>query len=446
MKFQTILLTFFGVMAVVGLMTFANSDTKKSGGDDKTLSEASGNVVIWGTFPLNSDFSDVIADFNKSYKDIFSISYVFHDPKTFDNEIVEALASGRGPDILLLPDELVMRHSDKIELISYARFPQNTFSSMFIQAAEIYMRKDGLAALPFAVDPMVMYWNRDLFNNASIAVPPKYWEEFLTLTPKLTKRNSKSLELTQSAVSFGEFSNVKNAKELLSMLFLQVGNPIVEYEKNAPVSRLASNGKLSTPVPDQSIVSALRFFMDFADPSKSIYTWSKARGNSLDEFIDGNLAIHFDYASEYQNIKLKNPHLNFAIANVPQPKNTAAEVTTAKVYGLSVLKTSKNKPTAFVAVTKLLTDAQPAKKFADAFGLPPVRRDQLVNKPSDEAFFIFYDAAIRARTWLDPKPSATDRIFSSMIDKISSGYAPSDTALEAAHTELNAELLPYLKQ
>ncbi len=441
MKFQTILLTVFGVMAVVALVVFSQSDPKSDG--DSVVAEASGNVVIWGTFPENEASRNMIQAFNKAYENGFSISYEFHEPEEFDDDIVEALASGKGPDVLLLPDNLVMRHSDKIDVIPYAQFPAAEFSSKFIQAAEIYMRPDGLVALPFAVDPMVMYWNRDVFNNSSVALPPVHWDEFLTLVPQLTKIDQRTKEIKQSALAFGEYANVDHAKDIIAMLFLQVGNPIVKMDKGYPVAKFAVDSDLQKFVPDQNIVSAFRFYMDFSNPEKSNYTWSRARSNSSNEFINGNLAIHFDFASSYDSIKLKNPHLNFAVAATPQPKDTSAQVTYGKVYGLSVLKSSMNKKTAFIAVTRLLLDADPAKKFAEAYHLPPVRRDHLVNRPTDDAAYIFYDAAIRARTWLDPKPETTSNIFATMVDDVSSGRLDTISALAKAQKDMSVALAPY---
>ena len=436
MKFQTLLLTIFGVAAVVSVVVFANTKSKNQ------AVESGGNVAIWGTFQHTKDLADLITDFNREHRDQFTISYEFHDAKNFDSDIVEALSSQKGPDVLLLPDDLVLRHFDKVELIPYTMFPPATFSSLFVQSAEIYLRDGGLEALPFAIDPMVMYWNRDLFNNASITAPPKYWDEFLEMTPKLTRRNNKTSELLQSALPFGEFTNVNNAKDLIAMLFLQVGNPIVKIEKNVPVAKVTSLDG-SRIVPDESVVSAFRFFMDFSNPLKSNFTWSLARGNSLNEFIDGNLAVHFDYASAYNVITKKNPHLNFAVAPMPQPRNTSAEITFGRMHGLAVLKTSKNKQTAFLAIQRLLLDPLPAKRFAAAFSLPPVRRDLLADKPTNPEMSIFYDSAIRARTWLDPKPQASDKAFRDMVELVSSGRSDAPAAVSKLNGQLEVILKSY---
>lgn len=432
--FHTIVLVVFGFMAVVAIGVFSFAPKK---GDPK-LAGASGNVMIWGTFELNADAQTVLNLFNAQYKDSFSVSYAYHDPADFDRDIVEALAAGRGPDVLLLPDDLVMRHSDKIEMIPYQSFPEDAFQSKFVEAAEIYMRDNGLIALPFLIDPMIMYWNRDLFTNASLTSPPRYWDDYLGITPKLTKRNPKNSEIIESAVAFGEFANVAHAKDVLAMLFLQVGNPIVAIVDGRPISTLSSGGTYGPSV--AAAVSSLRFFVDFSNPQKATYTWNRARGNSLNEFIDGTLATHFDYASAYPRIAAKNPHLNFSVAQVPVLRDASTEITFTKIYGLAITKNSKNKSTAFIAVQRLLSDPDVAKNFSAAFSLPPVLRASLAVQPTDTAQSTFYKAAIRGRTWLDPRPSGSNDAFRATIEAVSSGRSDIDEAIKRLDAELNALL------
>lgn len=432
-------MTFFGLIAIIAVVVFAKAPGLINQGSG--IPGVGGNVVIWGTFPDQGGAAKPINDFNVVYKKIFTVSYAFHDPKDFDRELVEALASGNGPDIVLLPDDLVLRHSDKIELIPYTTFPQRDFQALFIQAAEIYMRAQGVVALPFAIDPMVMYWNRDLFSNASITEPPKYWDEFLTMAPKLTKRDPKTTDITQSAIAFGEYVNIDHAKDLIALLFLQVGNPIVSLEEGKPVMQLfTAHG--NEIVVDQNVTSAFRFYMDFSNPLKSIYSWNRARSSSRDEFINGNLAVYFGFASDYKPLQQKNPHLNFAVAPMPVPRDTKVSITYARMHGLAVLKSSRNKQTAFYAVQHLL-ETTPSGDFAAQFNLPPVRRDLLAKRPTDAALSVFFDSAIWSRAWLDPKPEESDNAFRLMVESVSSGRTTIDFAMIYLNSALVTALKPY---
>jgi ABC-type glycerol-3-phosphate transport system substrate-binding protein len=435
MKFQYIMLAIFGLMGVIAVIVFSvPSESEK----EAAIAGASGNVVIWGTYP-EQGMGVVLALLNEKYGESFTVSYVYKDSKSFDTAIVEALANDRGPDILLLPNDLILRHTNKIQLIPYTAIPQLTFQSTFAQAAEVYMRSVGLVAIPYAIDPIVMYWNRDLFSNASISVPPKYWNEFLSLTPQLTKRDEKTQDILQSTIAFGEYSNVTNAKGILATLFLQTGAKVVGIRDGDLVTDLAlQRGEQFSP--NQDIVSALRFYMDFSDPRKDNYSWSRALPSSRDQFLKGELAVYFDYASAYRVLKEKNPHLNFVSAPVPQIKDSTVSTTYARVHGLAVLKSSKNRDTAMIAVQQLL-NSEYTREFAQQYGLPPVRRDLLNIPQTDATKAVAYTSAIRARTWLDPRPEQSEKAFQDMVESLSSGRAKTEQAVLVLASRLN-EILP----
>jgi ABC-type glycerol-3-phosphate transport system substrate-binding protein len=238
--------------------------------------------------------------------------------------------------------------------------------------------------------------------------------------------------------------NIDNAKDIIAMLFLQVGNPIISLTHGkAKMELFTTNGQ--EVVPDQDIISAFRFYMDFSNPLKSIYSWNRARSGSRDEFINGNLAVYFGFASDYKPLQQKNPHLNFAVAPIPIPRETKIEITFARLHGLAVLKSSRNKPTAFYAIRRLL-ETKPSGDFAAAFSLPPVRRDLLANRPTDSTLSVFYDSAIRSRTWLDPKPEESDKAFRLMVESVSSGRNTIDLAIIYLNTALDTLLKPYKEQ
>lgn len=442
--FQTISITVFIVLTVIGAIVLANPPEK----ENDEIAGAKGIVTIWGTFAQTGELTNFIQAFNKQYEDSgFGINYRAFDPRTFDRQIVEALASGKGPDILLLPDDLILRHADKIVPIPYSEtFGQRQFRDSFVQASEYYLRSKGMLAFPFAIDPMVMYWNRDIFSSASVAQPPKFWDEFLLLTPKLT-RTDRNLQITQSAVALGEYTNVKNAKNILAMLFLQSGSPVVYMQGDTPaVSLTMLPGGQQNP----GVESSLRFFMDFANPQSMNYTWNRSRENSEDDFLAGNLAIFFDYASSYKRLKQKNPNLNFDVTLVPQRRNSETglaktEITIARLHGLAAMKSSKNLNTAFVAIRKLL-EPNNAAAFARAFDLPPVRRDLLSKPPKEPELAVAYDSAIRSRTWLDPKPENTDKEFLDTVESVSSGRADVSAAASTLEGRLRDLIRPYLAQ
>lgn len=437
MKFQYIFLVFFGLMAVIGVFVFSQPSKKTETKDGTEV--IMGHVSVWGTYDDSPDLRDLINEFNKQYEGLV-LSYQYHDPKTFDTDITEALAEGAGPDILLLPDDLVLRHSGKIKVIPYTTWDQRRFKDTFVDAAGIYLRPDGVLALPLAVDPLLLFWNKDMFADAGIAAPPRYWDELLTIVPRITKRD-RDQNLTQSAIALGEYGNVHRAKDIIAMMFMQVGNPIIAYRNNRPTAVLTDHNNVGGATTGAQ--SALRYYVDFVNPKMPIYTWNRSRENSRDEFINGDLAMYFDTASAYKEIAMKNPHLNFDVAIVPQPRDAKFQSTGAKIYGLSILKTTKNSRAAYAAVDRL-TNPLYAGMFASTYYLPPVRLDLLAKGvPGDAVLAVFYDSAVKGRSWLDPKPSETDDAFRVAVESISSGVDTVPQSISNLQQRLQALVKPY---
>ncbi len=408
--FQIVVLAVFSIAIVAGVI--ALSLTKSSGSGANNVP-----ITIWGTLTAAS-FNDAIADLASNSSGL-KITYVEKQSATFDRELIEALASGTGPDAILLPQDLIVRYQDKILPMPYSSLPLPTFRSTFIQEGELFLNTSGVIALPFYLDPMVMYWNRDMLSNAGISLPPKTWDEFIMLAPKLTVVD-KSLNILKSAVSLGEFRNVENAKEIISALFLQSGNPI--------------SGAL-TPATLGSI-GAINFYTDFANPVKPDYSWNRALPNSQDMFAAGDTAFYFGFASEASKIRNKNPNLDFDVTYFPQPKGASVAVTFGKMQGLAVLKSSPNASAAFADIIAI-TGTGPITRLAAKTGLPPVRRALLSANPSDPYQSIFYNSAISARAWLDPNPTLSVTIFQNMIESVTSGQLEAGKAIDVAGQSLN---------
>ena len=157
----------FAVFAMVGVGFFAmqRSDT----------TSAVGNVSIWGTID-DRVMTELIANVLDA-DTANTVSYKYFTKDNFDAELVEAIAEGRGPDIILLPHENILRHRAKIVTIPFETMPERSFIDSFADGSSIFRMNDGYIGFPFYVDPIVMYWNKSIFINEGILKPPTYWDE-----------------------------------------------------------------------------------------------------------------------------------------------------------------------------------------------------------------------------------------------------------------------------
>ncbi len=419
--FQVILLGIFIVFIVVGVVFFA-----LSGKDSNT---ANSKVVVWGT--LDSTIIDQLVDgVNQINYGSINITYVEKDASTFDKELVEAIASGEGPDIFFLEEDKIVANKNKIIPIPYDVFSARQYKDLFIEEGELFLMPEGIIAFPFVVDPLVTYWNRTIFSTAGISQVPQYWDEFSQAVSKITQKDS-SFNVTRSAVALGEWRNVNNAREIFSTLLLQAGNPITQIDEDFLEVTLSDKFNYVTPPAE----SALRFYTEFANPTKSLYSWNRALDNSQNAFVSGDLAMYFGFASELPEIRKRNPNLNFDVAEFPQSRDSNKRINYGKMIGLAIVKSSPNTQSALSALNALTSgDAQ--KTLSGLIGLPPVRRDILVTKPSDAFMETFYNSAIRATAWLDPDQEKTNEIFQTMVEDVLSGRLGIDEAVRRGDLSL----------
>jgi len=422
--FQIIFLCIFVLFVLAGLLIVAIYDRQ---GSSRNVPEA----IVWGSL-TEKQFRAVVGTLSDDQT--FRVAYVEKRAESFDSELTEALASGKGPDIVLLPQDSILRQSDRIFLIPFETIPERTFKDTFIEEGEMYLTGDGILAIPFSVDPMVMYWNRDIFSTAGIAKPPATWEELVSISPQLTAKDS-NRNIVRSAVSLGEFSNISNAKSIISSLFFQLDVPIVERVSD----RLSASLFQSENFAVGRGQSALSFYTQFADPLSRVYSWNRSLPLSRNAFLGGNVAIYFGFASEVYDLRAKNPNLNYDVALFPQLQDAKKKVVFGKMNALSVLKTSRDIANS-IRIIQLLAGIEALRELSKVTGLPPARRDLLSERPNDSYQAIFYTGALQSHAWLDPDRVSTDMIFRDMVESVVSGKESLGESISRAEADLKALL------
>ncbi len=428
--FQIIVTTAFVVFTIIGVGVFA-----AFGG--VTGSTSVGQVAIWGTQDAVV-MDTVLQNLRSADKSFQDVTYLQLDEATYEKTIINAIAAGRGPDLFFMTQENIGAFVDKVTTIPYSAVSQSTYVNSFIDESNVFLNNQGSWALPFTIDPLVMYWNRDLLAGAGVAQAPLYWNDFLTLAQKLTSIDA-SQNVRRSAVALGAWGNVSNAKAILSALFMQAGDPIVGRNSEgglASVFGITPPGLQTNPAE-----SALRFYTEFANPSKSSYTWNRSLHNSTEAFVAGDLAVYFGFASEMGTLAKRNPNLHFSVAVLPQLQGNGPRLTYGRVTGLAISRAAANAGGALAIAQKLVSQAS-IQQMVAATGLPAVRRDVAVDTASNAAALVFSQSALISRGWFDPNTEATNAIFKAMVESVTTGKSdPSQAAVDAAQ-----EFIPLFNQ
>ena len=414
--FQIVLLGIFILFIIVGVAAFALYRGESAG--DRMPS-----VTIWGTFPADV-FNAHVTLINQKLREPIVVQYVQKTVDQFSPDFIAALARGGGPDGILIPADMILPHSDKISAIPFSALSQRTFQDLYIQEGDIYVTSAGIMGIPFTIDPLIMYWNRDMFDAAGIAAYPRFWDEFTELNRKLTVKDQNG-NVRRSALAMGDFTNVANARELLGSLLFQVGNPVTY--RNAEGTVMSALQAPLTANPE----TALGFFTQAVDPSHQDYSWNRGMPNSKSAFLSGMLATYFGFASEIADIRTKNPNLNFDAALLPQVRKGGVKATYGRMYGLSIVRAS-TVPNAVYQIAWILTAPEHLEELSRSIYIPPVRRDLIALGSSDQYLSLFNEAALVSRTWLDADPLKSRQLFGTLVSWITTGQKRIDQAVRDA--------------
>lgn len=382
------------------------------------------SLVVWGLW----QDSDVMGPVVRAFKDQTGIDVQYKkigSVGSYEKELIEALAAGRGPDIFVINNTWVEAKRDLMSRSPAEIISQRDVQNEFVEVVDKDLTRDGLVyALPTSVDTLALYYNKDLFNSAGIAQPPSTWADFQDTVIKLTKVSNLGI-IGQSGVALGTGSNINRAPDIIQMLMMQSGLPILNQ----------SQGESRIDIANDAGARALSFYTDFANKSKQVFTWDSTQDYSIDAFTQGKTAMLFNYAYQIPTIKAKNQRLSFALAPVPQIEGNSKQITFASYWPFAVSASSKS-PQAAWQFVRFLTSKSVSEVVNKAQGVPPARRDTIPDYTTDPIMGVFAEQALKAISWPRVDIVETDVIFNTMIDKVATSGVAIQDALKQAQDQL----------
>ena len=429
--FQSIIMAIFGLGALIGLFVFATYSGKNNG------SNTIGTVIVWGTLPQD-DMKSVIAGITQIDQSLKSFTYIEKDEATLPADLASAIATGSSPDLVLASQEELLSLTKYLSPIPPASLPARTFQNSFAEGANIVTVPGGGGywGIPFLIDPLALFSNRRILSSSGIARPPSTWEALTGLVPVVVQF-SPTRQIQRGLIALGSYDNVRDARGVLSTLFLQTNVPITGYASSGLL--VADLGaKQTSGVPMGQAVT--RFYTQFADPTKVSYTWNAALQNSEQAFLAGDLALSLGYVSRARFLKTANPNLDFDVAPAPQPATAVSKTVYGLIYTFMAVRGAKNPSGAYQAAVLFSNPAEQAIAAANT-GLAPASLTELSRSSPDPILAVAYAEALYTRGWLSPAPSLVDPIFSGMINNVISGRTTLDTALGIAERSLSALLM-----
>lgn len=404
-----------------------------------TVQQSTTPVTInyWRVFDGQDDFAEIISKYNQQHPYI-TINYRKLRYDEYEEELLNAFAEDRGPDIFSIHNTWIKKYQSKIEPMPTQTtmvFPilQGTIKKEIVPEVRVLRSinlrelKQNFAdvvysdvvidnqiyGLPLSVDTLAMYYNQDLFDRAGIIEIPKYWNKnFQDSVKKLTRQDLRG-SIIQSGVSLGGSTNIERFSDVLSVLMMQNG-----------ANMMSDNGQIlfhtiPESLPDKSYnpgLMALRFYIDFANPIKEVYSWNNTVENSINMFASGKLAMTFGYAYHLPTIKTMAPKLNFLVAPLPQIEGSNLPVNFANYWVEVVSKKSKYQNEAWNFI-QFLTNAENVGTYLAKTKKPAALRSLLPAQQEDQEIGVFASQVLTAKSWYKGNNAMLmENFFGQMID------------------------------
>lgn len=418
----------------------------------------SANLTVWGVFDTRKVWKDLEGSFNRNNRVGGSVKIRYRQIPfdEYEEELLNALAAGRGPDMFYIHNPWLPKFIDKVAPMPQTQGEENVWTT-FPQYQEAFVdvvsddftREQTIYAVPFYVDTLALYYNRDMLNAVGIAEPPETWEEFQEAVERLTILDING-NIIRSGAAIGTARNINRSTDILGLLMLQTFGDlsIVDVERNIV------NLSRSFRVDGDRIfpgTEALRFYTDFASPALASYTWNRNQHYSIDAFLEENAAMMFNYSHHIATIENRAPQLNFSVTRAPQLAELVEQrraIDYASYFGLAVSGsvTQEKYVPAWRFVEYLMTP-QAQRVYQEATDRPPARRDMVDEARGRLHYEIFADQSLTARSWFQPDAIRVETILADMIESVIDGTAVREALVRAeGQIEVLLRRLPELKE
>ena len=445
-------------LVALGLVLMVTTGVGCRAGNLEALRALQEPIVLemWGVFDGSDAWQDIIAAYRESHPNV-AINYRKLKFAEYEQALLEGWAEGRGPDIFMvhntwlgkyqskitpLPSEIKMpvalklNKAGKVEKADFrlkrTPLPLEIEERFVSVVAQDVVRDNKIWGLPLSVDTLALYYNKDLFDQAKIFSPPRTWLEVKELVKRLTVIDEDG-QIIQAAIALGGADNINRASDILSLLMMQNGT---QMTKGGSVT-------FHHPSPFSSDYSylpgaeALRFYTDFANPTKEVYTWNEEMPNAQDAFVQNSLAMMLGYAYQLPWLKTQAPKVRFGVAPVPHINQNGTdasglEVNFANYWLYTVAKNSSHSETAWDFILFAVSPEQ-AQKYLKIARKPAALRSLLQQQTADPQLAVFANQALTAQSWYRGKNAgAQEEIFRQVIKQVVAGAITPEKAIQLA--------------
>lgn len=408
-------------------------------------------LEIWGSFDDNDDFSEIISEYKKINPFIGDIIYKKVPIDSYESELINAMASGNGPDIFLVNNAWMPRYEDKVSPAPEYVINEKEFQANFVDvvSADFIGKQKEVYGTPLSVDSLALYYNKEMFNTAGISAPPTTWSEVLADSKKITKVDDVG-EIKKSGIALGTAENINRSTDIIDVLLFQNGATMPD-KMNPEFNPDYAIGK-----------NVLEFYTQFSRFSSPAYTWNKRMHYSIDSFYEGDLSMMINYSWHINTIKNKNAKLDFGIVPIPQissekPANYANywsfvvnknkqikqiegesiitnEIRVHEAWQFLKFLTFKNDGKFSIINYKtknkkeFIATIDPASLYLEKTSKPAARRDLIEKQKDDPILGSFAYGNLIAKSWYKKNSNMIENVWAKAIEDVNNGNATNEQA------------------
>lgn len=400
-------------------------------------------INMWGVWDEVDYWQEIFDDYKLTHPNV-KFSYRKLRIEEYERALLEAWAEDRGPDIFMMHNTWIPAYQNKLTPLPDSlslpvqelqgtfkkeavwvlkNFPTPTAEQIgkkFVKAVSDDMVIDNkIYALPPALDTLALYYNAKIFNDAGIVTPPSTWPEFKDAVIAITRLNEDN-QIVRSAVAMGRSDNIDRATDLLSVLMMQNGAPMLGADQLPSFDKIPPGGSSDYNPGEQALI----FYTDFSNPIKEVYTWNETFTSSLEAFAQEQTAMIFGYSYHAPQIRAKGPKVVFKIAPLPQIDPFATKYNFANYWALGVpAKTADQiKNTAWNFILFATTQTDETAKYIAKSQKPPALRELIQTEITSGEASPFTTQVLTAQNWYHGQnATAAEDIMKRLITTVNQG-------------------------
>ncbi|MFH1745917.1 MAG: sugar ABC transporter substrate-binding protein [Planctomycetota bacterium] len=270
-------------------------------------------------------------------------------------KVIMMHVSGSPPDVIQLDASsgAVFMDNDVLrDLTPYiANDDHFNLDVYFENVVDVFGGRNRLYAIPLDFTPMVMFYNKTLFDRAGVAYPQRgwTWDDFLDAAKRLTIHADPDKPPTQYGFNF------ENVMPFWVLWLWTNGGDVL-----SPDGTRAS-GYFDSP---QSI-EAIQFLVDLGRVHRVAPTLAERDAAGVDLFLDGRAAM--DLKGHWMMIDYRARNINVGVA--PLPTNNVEPSTVAYESGLAIMSGSRHPDLAWEYIKHMTSTGVQKRRVASGLAI-----------------------------------------------------------------------------